>query len=86
MMTNPSSDIAFTPAVKAAQTRHGSRTAYAAMEAKGGFRIAIDTRMREALAEANSAYLVTANADGQPYAQHRGGPKGCQRRSHDRIR
>ena len=85
MMTNPSSDIAFTPTVKAAQTRHGSRTAYAAMEAKGSFRIAIDTRMREALAEANSAYLVTANADGQPYAQHRGGPRGFIRVIDDRT-
>ena len=28
------------------------------------------------LAEANSLYLATANADGQPYIQHRGGPKG----------
>ena len=28
------------------------------------------------LAEANSFYLATASADGQPYIQHRGGPKG----------
>ena len=26
--------------------------------------------------ETNSFYLATANADGQPYIQHRGGPKG----------
>lgn len=72
----PSSDIAFTPAVKAIQARRGSRDIYARMEAKGGFRTAIDERMIEALAISNSAYLVTANAGGQPYAQHRGGPKG----------
>lgn len=72
----PSSDIAFTPAIKAVQTRRGSRSIYARMEAKGGFRTAIDERMIEALAISNSAYLVTASADGQPYAQHRGGPKG----------
>lgn len=72
----PSSDIAFSPAVKAAQTRRGSRASYAAMEARGGFRTAIDDRMRETLAAANSAYFVTASADGQPYAQHRGGPAG----------
>jgi predicted pyridoxine 5'-phosphate oxidase superfamily flavin-nucleotide-binding protein len=75
-MDMPSSDIAFSPAVKAVQTRRDSRAAYAAIEAKGGFRAAIDARLREALAEANSAYLVTASADGQPYAQHRGGPRG----------
>ncbi|BBK45049.1 hypothetical protein STVA_50690 [Allostella vacuolata] len=28
------------------------------------------------LAEATTAYLATASADGQPYVQHRGGPKG----------
>ena len=75
-MESPSSDVAFTPAVKAAQIRHGSRAAYAEMEANGGFRTAIDERMRKTLSEANSAYLVTSSADGQPYAQHRGGPRG----------
>ena len=28
----------------------------------------------------DTAYLVTASAEGQPYAQHRGGPKGFIRR------
>ena len=75
-MTRPTSDIAFSPAVKAVQTRRGSRTAMARLEDRGGFRQAIDERMIQALAQANSAYLVTANSSGQPYAQHRGGPKG----------
>ena len=75
-MTRPSSDVAFSPAVKAAQTRHGSRQAYANMEAEGGFRTLVDEQLIATLAEANSAYLVTASADGQPYAQHRGGAKG----------
>jgi predicted pyridoxine 5'-phosphate oxidase superfamily flavin-nucleotide-binding protein len=72
----PSSDVAFTPAVKAVQERRGSRELYRPMEERGGFRTAIDDRLREALAESNSAYLVTASAAGQPYAQHRGGPRG----------
>lgn len=72
----PSSDIAFTSAVKSVQSARGSRAAYARMEAQGGFRTAIDDRLREALAISNSAYLVTASAAGQPYAQHRGGPRG----------
>ncbi|MBN8873016.1 MAG: pyridoxamine 5'-phosphate oxidase family protein [Rhodospirillales bacterium] len=75
-MATPTSDIAFTPAVKAVQTRRGSRDRYRPMEERGGFRSAIDDRLTEALTEANSAYLVTASADGQPYAQHRGGPPG----------
>lgn len=75
-MTRPASDIAFTPTVKAFQTKRGSREAYARMEAQGGFRTAIDERLMAMLAQANSAYLGTATAEGQPYIQHRGGPRG----------
>ena len=71
-----SSDVAFTPAVKAIQTRKGSRHGYADVEARGGWRTEIDERLAPFLAEANSMYLATASADGQPYIQHRGGPKG----------
>ncbi|WP_294124191.1 pyridoxamine 5'-phosphate oxidase family protein [Sphingomonas sp.] len=75
-MPNPSSDIAFTPTVKAIQQERGSRDAYARMEAGGGFRTEIDERLIAMLAATNTAYLGTANADGQPYIQHRGGPRG----------
>jgi predicted pyridoxine 5'-phosphate oxidase superfamily flavin-nucleotide-binding protein len=75
-MPNPSSDVAFTPAVKAVQTRRKSRDAYKKLEARGGFRTAIDEDLALFLAEVDTAYLATANAEGQPYAQHRGGPKG----------
>src|SRR5215510_6120412 len=71
-----SSDVAFTPAVKAIQTRKGSREGYAGMENRGGFRTEIDEDLASRLAETNSFYLATATADGQPYIQHRGGPKG----------
>jgi uncharacterized protein len=71
-----SSDVAFTPAVKAIQTRKGSRDGYAQVEENGGWRTEVDERLAASLAEANSFYLATANADGQPYIQHRGGPKG----------
>lgn len=72
----PSSDIAFTPTVKALQSAHGSRDAYARMEARGGFRSEVDAALTAFLAQVDTAYLATANASGQPYAQHRGGPKG----------
>jgi predicted pyridoxine 5'-phosphate oxidase superfamily flavin-nucleotide-binding protein len=75
-MTTPSSDVAFTPAVKAIQAAHGSRAAYARLEARGGFRTAIDENLAAFLQSVDTAYLATANAEGQPYAQHRGGPKG----------
>jgi predicted pyridoxine 5'-phosphate oxidase superfamily flavin-nucleotide-binding protein len=75
-MLIPSSDIAFTRTVKAIQSARGSRAAYAKIEARGGFRADIDEDLAGFLAEVDTAYLATANADGQPYAQHRGGPKG----------
>lgn len=78
-MTNSkhySSDVAFTPAVKAIQTRKGSREAYARVEHNGGWRSEVDDHLSAFLAQTDSMYLATASADGQPYIQHRGGPKG----------
>jgi predicted pyridoxine 5'-phosphate oxidase superfamily flavin-nucleotide-binding protein len=75
-MDFPGSDIAFTPAVRAAQTRRGSREIYASREASGGFQTEITPDLVEFLGTVDTAYLATANAEGQPYAQHRGGPKG----------
>ena len=75
-MSSPSSDVAFTPAVKAIQAKRGSRAHYAKMEDKGGWRTAITSDLAGRLAEARSFYLATASADGQPYVQHRGGPPG----------
>src|SRR5271170_4674111 len=71
-----SSDVAFTPAVKAIQARKGSREAYAHVEQNGGWRTEIDGYLEAFLAETNSFYLATASADGQRYIEHRGGPKG----------
>ena len=71
-----SSDVAFTPAVKSIQTRKGSREAYAHVEQRGGWRTEIDDNLAGFLGQTNSFYLATASADGQPYIQHRGGPKG----------
>ncbi|MGA8435858.1 MAG: pyridoxamine 5'-phosphate oxidase family protein [Methyloceanibacter sp.] len=75
----PSSDIAFTPSVKAVQERRGSRKGYARMETKGGFATTIDPNLAGFIAGMRSFYLATANNDGQPYIQHRGGPPGFLR-------
>jgi uncharacterized protein len=74
-----SSDVAFTPAVKSVQSRKGSRAAYAHLEERGGWRTDIDEELAAFLQETNSFYLATASAEGQPYIQHRGGPKGFVR-------
>jgi hypothetical protein len=73
------SDIAFTVAVKAQQKRLGSRGAYAHMEEGSGWQTLITPELEEFIAARDSLYLATANAAGQPYIQHRGGPKGFLR-------
>ena len=75
-MDHPISDIAFTPAVKAAQEARGSRSAYAKMEQRGGWNDVVTPELAEFIAARDSLYFGTAGADGQPYIQHRGGPKG----------
>jgi len=81
-MTNAhlySSDVAFSPAVKAIQARKGSREGYADVEENGGWRTEIDDKLAAFLADTNSFFLATASVDGQPYIQHRGGPPGFLR-------
>ena len=75
-MKPPISDIAFTDSVKAIQQRMGSRKQYERMETTGGWDNAIPKDLAEFIGERDSFYLATANANGQPYIQHRGGPKG----------
>ena len=75
-MTQPSSDIAFTPRIKAIQAERGSRENYARIEDRGGFRTELTEDLAQFLARIDTAFLATANGSGQPYAQHRGGPKG----------
>ena len=74
-----STDIAFSPSVKAVQDRRGSRAAYARLEQNGGWDIKIDAVLAKFIAGLRSFYLATASKDGQPYVQHRGGPPGFLR-------
>ena len=70
------SNVVFTPAVKEVQQQLGSRNNYARMEERGGWQTEIDGGLRQFIATMDSFYMGTANSDGQPYIQHRGGPKG----------
>ena len=81
----PASDVAFTKSVKAEQERRGSRGAYERMERGEGWSTTITDDLRAFLAERDSVYLATANADGQPYIQHRGGPPGFVKVLDDRT-
>jgi hypothetical protein len=75
-MQRPVSDIAFTPAVKAAQQHRGSREGYARMEQRRGWQNKVTADLADFIAQRDSFYLATASAEGQPYIQHRGGSKG----------
>lgn len=75
-MQAPTSDIAFTPAVKRSQEKHGSRSAYARMEQRGGWNDKVTPTLKQFIAARDSFYLGSASADGRPYIQHRGGPQG----------
>ncbi len=70
------SDVAFTPTVKRLQEDKGSRKGYAKMEEKGGWQNTVTEHLAQFIGERDSFYLGTANADGQPYIQHRGGKPG----------
>jgi predicted pyridoxine 5'-phosphate oxidase superfamily flavin-nucleotide-binding protein len=74
-----STDIAFSPAVKAVQERRGSRCAYARLEQNGGWDSKIDAVLAKFIAGMRSFYLATSSKDGQPYVQHRGGPPSLLR-------
>lgn len=85
MSDKPSSDVAFSGAVKAVQTRRGSRDAYARQEASGGWQTMVTPDLAAFVAAQTSAFLGTASAAGQPYIQHRGGPPGFLRVLDDRT-
>jgi len=75
----PISDIAFTGAVKAMQEKMGSRRGYEAAIAKRDWANTVTPELAQFIAERDSFYLASVNGEGQPYIQHRGGPKGFLR-------
>src|SRR6187431_3838938 len=68
-------DIVFTPAAQRAQAERGSATAYARRKDEG-FPDRVTPELAAFIAEQDTAFLGTASAEGAPYIQHRGGPKG----------
>lgn len=68
--------IAFTPAVKMAQERFGSRQTYARFEQSGSDNDTITPELAQFITERDSFYLGTVSANGYPYIQFRGGKPG----------
>lgn len=78
-MTDYPSDIAFTPAVKSIQSAKGSREMYARVEGGQGWETTVTEELAQFIGERDEFYLATANAEGQPYVQYRGGRPGFLR-------
>jgi len=73
--TSANTEIVFTPAAQRAMATRGSAPAYARKIA-GGFPDRVTPDLAGFLAELDTAFLGTVSAEGAPYIQHRGGPKG----------
>ena len=69
------SELVFPPAVRRAQAERGSAAGYA-KKVEHGFPDTVTPELAAFIAEQDTAFLGTASADGAPYIQHRGGPKG----------
>ncbi|TBR24152.1 MAG: pyridoxamine 5'-phosphate oxidase family protein, partial [Reyranella sp.] len=70
-MSDPE-DVMFSAAVKAEQTRLGSRTQFEGRT----WNTEITDDLRRFLGVIDTFFFATASADGRPYIQHRGGPPG----------
>jgi len=65
----------FTPAAQQAQAERGSAKHYE-RRLEESFPDKVTPELAQFIAEQDTAFLATATADGAPYIQHRGGPKG----------
>ncbi len=74
LIMNNSSRV-FTPAVQKAQAERGSAKSYERRLAEG-FPDRVTSELAQFIVEQDTVFLATATADGAPYIQHRGGPKG----------
>jgi uncharacterized protein len=76
----PASDVAFTATVKAMQTRYGSRDDYDhERNEDADWQTRITPQLADVIAHQSSIFFATANLEGQPTIQHRGGPPGFLR-------
>ena len=75
-MASKFGEIAFTPAVKAAQTQRGSRETYERYTAKAPANDTITPELADFIAQMDGSYLGTVSSNGYPYIQFRGGPPG----------
>lgn len=70
------SELAFTPAVRAVQTRMGSRAGYATLDDPLVQRNILGSIEIEFITARDSFFQASVGENGWPYVQHRGGPPG----------
>jgi len=70
------SDIGFSESAKRHQEIMGSRETYQKMAEKRDWKSTITEDLSSFIKQRDSFYMASVNTDGQPYIQHRGGPKG----------
>jgi len=75
-MSHAYADIAFTPAVRAVQTRLGSRANYASFDLAEDHNDRLGSLEAEFIAARDGFYQATVSETGWPYVQFRGGPAG----------
>ena len=75
-MSRAYSDIAFTPAVRAMQTRMGSRLIYAPLDVTSERRDFLTSAEADFIHDSDGFYQATVSESGWPYVQYRGGPTG----------
>jgi uncharacterized protein len=75
-MARAFSRIAFTPSVRRAQERYGSRAAYARLDADPQARDCLTPRDHAFIENVDTFFMASVGETGWPYVQHRGGPPG----------
>lgn len=84
-MVRAFTQLAFSPAVKAAQARHGVREHAARIEQREPANSRLNDDLMGFVATADSFFIGTASRDGWPHVQHRGGPAGFLKVLDDRT-
>jgi predicted pyridoxine 5'-phosphate oxidase superfamily flavin-nucleotide-binding protein len=85
-MAHNFTNIAFTPSVKAAQARYGSRAAYSRVEQGASASPDVLGEREKAFVDARDGFFqATVSETGWPYVQFRGGPPGFLKVLDDRT-
>ncbi|MGQ4878654.1 pyridoxamine 5'-phosphate oxidase family protein [Billgrantia sp. LNSP4103-1] len=75
-MTRAFKTIAYTPSVRAAQARYGSREATKPIDAASTERDTLTEPVQAFIAAQDHFFMASVGENGWPYVQHRGGPPG----------